>query len=63
MCVEHVLSVERLNILVKGDAAEEGHEPVVIDLAWGSTAALTLPVRQRACEINCICNLINYEIK
>ena len=35
-CVEHVLSVERVYILVKEIAAEEDHEPVVIDLASDS---------------------------
>ena len=37
--------------------AEEDHEPVVIDLECRAPTAaliLTLPARQRACEINCI---------
>ena len=35
-CVEHLLSVERVYILVKGDRGRDNHEPVVIDLALGS---------------------------
>ena len=53
---EHVLSVERVYWL-KEIAVEVEHELVVIDLtSEAPTAApiLTLPVRQRAGEINCI---------
>ena len=63
--VEHVLSVERVYILVKGDRGR-GRSWASDD--WSCIGLrlqliLPLPERQRACEINCIWNLINYEIK
>ena len=50
-CFEHVLSVERVYWL-KEIAAEEDHQPVVIDLASDSDCSSDTDTA--SCEINCI---------